>query len=142
MNNEANPTRDEFAATYLHQLQALVREISVATDAIAANALQRLQESVARQEMLCATIATMAHSAGNGTQSSEQPLFPGIDPVIQSKIQAARGAIRELNLKYAALLKHSGRSIALLASLCRSHTGQFQEARGPRSKQQTWSCEM
>ena len=142
MNTEATPSRDELATTYLHQLQALVREISVATDAIAANALQQLQDSVARQEMLCAGIAIMAHSVSNGLQSPEQPLSPAIDPVLQSKIQAARGAIRELNLKYAALLKHSGRSIALLASLCRGYTGQFQEARGPRLKQQTWSCEM
>ena len=147
MNDHALPTRAQLAATYLQQLQALALEISVATDAIAANALSRFQESVAKQEMLCATLAAMAStvSASNvldGFQPSGEPVSSSVDPEVQSKIRAAHGSIRELNLQYAALLKHSGRSIALLSSLCRSHTGQYQEARGPRSKHQTWSCEM
>jgi hypothetical protein len=45
-------------------------------------------------------------------------------------------------LQYAALLKHSGRSIALLVSLCRTHTGQLPETGLSRSKCQTWSCEI
>jgi hypothetical protein len=142
MNGEALPTRDQIAATYLQQLQALAAEISIATDAIAANALSSFQESVARQEMLCASLVKSASSVGESLRSSEQPSLSGIDSAIELKIRATSGTIRELNLQYAALLKHSGRSIALLASLCRSHTGQFQEARGPRLKHQTWSCEM
>jgi hypothetical protein len=142
MKDEAVQTRDQIAASYLQQLQALAAEISVATDAIAANALSGFQESVARQEMLCASLVRMANTVSEGFRSSERPLLSCIDPAVELKIRATSGAIRELNLQYAALLKHSGRSIALLASLCRSHTGRFQEARGPRSKHQTWSCEM
>jgi uncharacterized protein YukE len=133
---------DQLAATYLQQLQALAFEISVAMDAIAGNAVASFQESVAKQEMLCAVLATMANRIRNEVSSSEGPLMVSSDSSIERKIRATSGAIRELNLQYAALLKHSGRSIALLLSLCRSHTGQFQEARGPRSKRQTWSCEM
>jgi len=140
--NDALRTRDQLAATYLQQLQALAVEISVAMDAIAANALSRIQDSVAKQEMLCAGLATMANSVSEGFRSSERPLVACIDTKVEAKIRATSSAIRELNLQYAALLKHSGKSIALLASLCRSHTGQFQEARGPRLKHQTWSCEM
>jgi len=142
VNLEALQKRDRVATTYLQQLQALALEISVAMDAIAANALPRLQESVAKQEMLCASLATMANTVSEGLGLSEQSLLSCIDPAVELKIRTASGAIRELNLKYAALLKHSGKSIALLISLCRSHTGQFQEARGPRLKHQTWSCEM
>ena len=142
MNDHALPTRAQLAATYLEQLQALAFEITVATDAIAANALSRLQESVAKQEMLCATLAAMASTVGDGFQPSGQAVSPSVDPEVQSKIRAAHGSIRKLNLQYAALLKHSGKSIALLSSLCRNHAGQYQEARGPRSKHQTWSCEM
>lgn len=142
MNSEAFQTRDQIAATYLQHLQELAAEISVATDAIAANELATLQASVAKQEMLCASLATMANAVSEGLRSSEQPLRPCIDVAVETKIRATRRAILELNLQYAALLKHSGRSIALLASLCRSHTGRFQEARGPRLKYQTWSCEM
>ncbi len=142
MNGDALQKRDEIAAKYLQQLQELASEISVASDAIAANALPRLQESVAKQEMLCACLTKLANKVGEGFGPSQQPSFSGIDPAVELKIQAASGTIRELNLQYAALLRHSGRTIALLASLCRSHTGQFQEAHGPRLKYQTWSCEV
>ncbi len=134
--------RDRIAATYLQQLQELAFEISAATEAIAANALFRFQESVAKQEMLCASLASMANTVSQGVRSSDQPSVPGIDTSIERRIQVASEALRELNLQYAALLRHSGRSIALLSLLCKSHMGQFQEARGPRLKHQTWSCEM
>lgn len=142
MNTLAIQTPDELAASYLQQLQELALEISVATDAIAANALTRLQESVAKQEMLCISLATMANAFGDGSAASEKLVTQLSDTTIKSKIRSGRRAVVELNLQYAALLKHSGKSISLLISLCRSHTGRSQEARGPRSKQQTWSCEM
>jgi hypothetical protein len=142
MNDATLQTRDQIAATYLQQMQELAFEISVAMDAIAANALSKFQESVAKQEMLCASLATMANTVSEGFRSSGTPLLSSIDPSIESKIRATSSAIRELNLQYAALLKHSGRSIALLSLLCSSYNGRFQEARGPRLKHQTWSCEM
>ncbi len=142
MNHGTLPTRDQIAATYLQQMQELAFEISVAMNAIAANQLPKLQESVARQEMLCADLASMANTVSEGVRSPEAPLRSGIDISIERKIQAARNAICELNLQYSALLRHSGKSIALLSLLCNSHAGRFQEARGPRLKRQTWSCEM
>jgi hypothetical protein len=142
MNNQAVQNHDPLGAAYLLQLQALAFEISVAMDAIAANALTSFQESVAKQEMLLSVLANMAKTIRERVRSSGQPRLVLSDSSIEPRIGAASEAIRQLNLQYAALLKHSGRSIALLASLCRSHTGQFQEARGPRLKRQTWSCEM
>jgi hypothetical protein len=142
MNKKAIQAHDQLAAAYLLQLQTLASEISVAMDAIAANALTSFQESVAKQEMLCGVLANMANTIMKRVRSSEQPLLILSDNSVEPRIRATSEAIRELNLQYAALLRHSGRSIAILASLCRTHTGQFQEARGPRSKRQTWSCEM
>lgn len=142
MNDKAVQPRDQLAANYLQQLQALALEITVAMDAIASNTLTSFQDSVARQEMLCAVLASMANPIRKAVSSSDQLLLVSSDSSVERKIRATSGAIRELNLQYAALLKHSGRSIALLISLCRSHTGQLQEAREPRSKRQTWSCEM
>lgn len=142
MNEEALQKRDQIAATYLQEMQELAFEIKVAMDAISSNTLSRFQESVARQEMLCASLVSMVNTVGEGFRSSEQPLRSGLEPSVEVKIRTASGALRDLNLQYAALLKHSGRTIALLALLCRSHSGQFQEARGPRLKHQTWSCEM
>jgi hypothetical protein len=142
MNHGTLQLRDQIAATYLQQMQDLAFEISVAMDAIATNKLPKLQESVARQETLCAGLADMANTVSEAIRAPETPSRSGIDTAIERKIQAAGESIRELNLQYAALLKHSGKSIALLSLLCNCHAGRFQEARGPRLKLQTWSCEM
>ena len=142
MNDKELQDHDQLAASYLQQLQALAFEISVAMDAIARNAISSFQESVAKQEMLCAVLANLANTIGAPVSSSEQLPLGLSDNSVARKIRATTTAIRDLNLQYAALLKHSGRSIALLVSLCRSHTGQLQEAGLSRSKRQTWSCEM
>lgn len=134
-------TRDQVAAAYLHHVQELAMEISAATEAIETNALLRFQESVAKQEMLCAGLAAMGKSGGDTPYVSPQSRPQSPESEIELKIQAAVAALRELNLKYAALLRHSGKSIALLSLLCKSHMGTFQEGRGPQLKQQTWSCE-
>jgi hypothetical protein len=142
MNEKVIQLHDQLAVTYLQQLQALAFEISVAMDAIASNAVASFQESVAKQEMLCAVLATMAKSMRGKNGSSAQAPMILSDRSVERKIRATSGAIHELNLQYAALLKHSSRTVALLVSLCRSHTGQHLEAGRPRSKRQTWSCEM
>jgi hypothetical protein len=142
MNDKAIQAHDQLAAAYLLQLQTLAFEISVAMDAIAANALSSFQESVAKQEMLCGVLANMAKTISEKVRTSEQPLLVLSDNSVERRIRATSEAIRGLNMRYAALLKHSGRSIALLASLCRTHTGQFEGAHGSRLKRQTWSCEM
>lgn len=139
MNATLEP-HDRIASAYLEQLQELATEISVATEAIAANALPKLQSSVSRQEMLCASLASMAKTIGSMPSSPNQQ-NPEIDTAMQSRIQAATAAVCELNLKYAALLRHSGKSIALLSLLYKSHTGRIQEDRGAGMKHQTWSCE-
>ncbi len=142
MNDEAAQIHDQLAASYLQQLQALAFEISVAMDAIARNAITNFQESVAKQEMLCAVLANLANTIGAPAGSSGR-LTPVLgDNSVAQKIRATTMAIGDLNLQYAALLKHSGRSIALLVSLCRTHTGQIEEAGLSRLKHQTWSCQM
>ena len=142
MNDQAVQTHDQLAASYLQQLHALAFEISVAMDAIARNAVASFRESVAKQEMLCAILANLANTIGAAGTSFEGPLVVLSDNSVARKIRATTAAIRDLNLQYAALLKHSGRSIDLLVSLYRTHTGQLQETGSSRSKRQTWSCEM
>jgi hypothetical protein len=142
MNDHALQSRDQIAVTYLQQMQELAAELSAAMDAIAANSLNKLQESVAKQEMLCASLSAMANTVSEEFRFSDQLLPSCSDPAIELKIRTTSVAIRKLNLQYAVLLQHSSRSIALLALLCRSYTGQIQEARGSRLKHQTWSCEM
>jgi hypothetical protein len=142
MQGQPFEMRENIGAAYLQQLRALASEIDVAMGAIATNTLTNLQTSVAKQETLCYSLAMMAKAAGNGLQSSENNLPVCVDVLVEEKIRLTIGSIRNLNLQYAALLKHSGKSIAILASLCRSHTGQFDALGGMRSKHQTWSCEV
>jgi len=142
LKDDVLQTRDQDVAAYLQQMRELEREVFAAMDAIAANALPRLRESVARQEMICATLAPLVNTIGKSFGTSEPLLCSGTENAIELKVRAASKAIRDLNLQYAALLKHSGRSIAVLTSLYKSRTGQFQEAHGSRLKHQTWSCEM
>jgi len=126
---------DEFGAAYLQNLQDLAHEMTVAIHAISGNALPVLEESVAKQEMLCASLAAMEAGV-------QRQVRGGLSGAVASEIRATGETVRALNMQYAALLRHSSRSIAVLSALCRNHTGQFQEARGGRLKHQTWSCEM
>jgi hypothetical protein len=62
--------------------------------------------------------------------------------MINARIFAAGKTLSELNQQYSALLRHSGKTIAVLASLCKNYTGQFfPAAQGAPAKHQTWSCE-
>jgi flagellar biosynthesis/type III secretory pathway chaperone len=140
MNDQA--VRDQLAATYLQHLEALSFEISVAMKAITSNEIIRFRDSVAQQEMLCAVLATMERTIREKVRSSDPAVPAFSDAAVEQKIRMTIGAIRQLNLQYGALLKHSGRSIALLASLCKTHTGQVFEINGTRPNRQTWSCEM
>jgi len=142
MKGQRFEVRDDLAVTYLRQLDGLASEIDVAMEAIATNALANLQVSIAKQEMLCDSLAMMASAVANGLPLSETRLPLYADDFIEGKISATIGKIRDLNLQYASLLKHSGRSIAILASLCRSHTGRFDDVVGTNWKRQTWSCEV
>jgi hypothetical protein len=129
---------DDLAVAYLGELDCLASEINIAMRAIATNALGDLVSSVAKQEMLCSSLAAMAGHLSHGSGSS-LPL--SLDVPIRDKVQLAITSIRNLTLQYSCVLKHSGRSIAILASLCRSHSGQFENMGAARLKRQTWSCE-
>jgi hypothetical protein len=142
MKDQRFEVRDDQAVSYLAQLEALASEIDIAIRAIATNALANLQASVAKQEILCNSLAMMASTAGISLPSSEPQLPLAGDVLIEDRINATIRKIRDLNLQYASLLKHSGRSIAILASLCRSHTGRFDDVVGANWKRQTWSCEV
>lgn len=125
---EPDHTDDEIDACQLNHLQTLASEIDVAIHCIAHNALGSLEESVAKQEMLCASLMSMGAAAARTMPTSE--------------LASAGANLGKRSLQYAALLRHSGKSIALLSAHCNSHIHPSQEAREPRLKHQTWSCEM
>ena len=125
---EPDQTDDEIDACRLNLLQTLASEIDVAIHCIGHNALASLEESVAKQEMICASLMS--------TETTAVRTIPA------SELVSAGANLGKRSLHYAALLRHSGKSIALLSAHCNSHIHPSQEAREPRSKHQTWSCEM
>lgn len=46
-----------------------------------------------------------------------------------------------ITLEYAAILRHSGKTITLLDSLCRSYRGAFLSVSGGESDRLMWFCE-
>ena len=93
MNLEAIQTPDPVASVYLEHLQALALEISLSMDAIVESDLQRLQETTAKQEALCANLATMASAFGDGDRKAGPKPANRLDPAVEKKINAARLAV-------------------------------------------------
>jgi hypothetical protein len=105
------------ALGYLEDVRALAREIETAITAIATNTLPLLQESVARQEMLCTMLAARADRA-----REELSLQGGRN---WAEFEREVGALGEIMRTYNNLLKRCGKTNALLISLCKSYTGAY-----------------
>jgi hypothetical protein len=110
--------------------------------AIARNALQEFEESIDSQQVLSARLATLAGDLCRPLEAKAVITRVSIDEDMMRQIRTADETLQRLNQRYAALLQHSSRSVALMASLFSSFQGQFQEASGPRLKHQTWSCQV
>jgi hypothetical protein len=130
------------AAEYLQSLRLMTGELERAMQAIASNALPDLEESIDSQRALSARLARLADDLCAPLESKPVITRANIDEDMMSQIRTADETLQRLNQRYAALLQHSSRSVALMASLFSSFQGQFQEASGPRLKHQTWSCQM
>jgi len=142
MTTAATQDRDLKAAEYLKSLRSMTDELERAMQAIARNALSDFEESIDSQQVLSARLAKLADDLCVPLEAKTAIARAAIDEDIMRQIRTADGKLQRLNQRYAALLKHSSRSVALMASLFSSFQGQFQEASGPRLKQQTWSCQM
>ena len=110
--------------------------------AIAHNALPDLEESVTSQQIMSARLLVLADEISPSLKSNSAVSAAAVDEEMKHQVLVAGDALQRLNRRYAALLQHSGRSVALMASLFNSYQGQFKEASGPRLKHQTWSCQM
>jgi hypothetical protein len=134
--------RNRQAVEYLYVLRSLAAELERAMQAIAHNSLSELEESVANQQILSGRLGELVQELCVPLESAQYPSQTTVGNDQMRQIRTASDTLQSLNRQYAALLKHSSRSIALMASLFNSCKGQFQEASGPRLKQQTWSCQM
>lgn len=126
---------------HLELLQSLARELERAMGAITRNALGDLEDSIAVQQGISGRLTDLARHLGANLRSPAVPLSQD-DASLRQRILAANASLEQLNRRYAALLQHSSRSVAMMVSLFSSFSGQFQEGSGLRSKQQTWSCQV
>lgn len=130
------------ATEYLQTLRSLVCELKTALHAISQNALSAFEESVVDQEVLSAKLAILAGNLSASRDGNLSIPRMGMDNDLKLQIRAAAEELQQLNRGYAALLQYSSHSGAMMASLVDSFNGQFQEASGPGSQYQTWSCQM
>lgn len=157
MTATAVQDRKDNAAEYLQLLRSLASEMEKAMQAITQNALPDLEESVSNQQMMSARLLVLAETLSGPLKSN--PVRPNpitaslvavnpvrssinIDADMMQQVRVANESLQKLNRRYAALLEHSSRSVAMMSSLFGSLQGQFKEASGPRLKHQTWSCQM
>jgi hypothetical protein len=91
---------------------------------------------------MSARLVVLADEISPSLKSNPAVSPAGLGPEMMQQVRVAGDALQNLNRRYAALLQHSSRSVALMASLFSSYKGQFKEASGPRLKHQTWSCRM
>ena len=134
--------RNEQAEEYLLLLRSLATELESAMQAIAQNRLTDLEESVANQQMMSGRLCVLVDQLCVSLEGNSTMRQTHTDDQQMRQIVLASEALQKLNQRYAALLKYSSRSVALMSSLFGSFKGQLQEASGPRLKYQTWSCQM
>jgi hypothetical protein len=134
--------RESKAAEYLQALRSMTAELERAMQAIAHNALSDFEDSIDSQQVLSARLARLADELSVPLQAQSAIARATIEEDMMRQIENAGDTLQQLNRRYAALLQHSSRSVALMISFFRSFHGQFQEASGPRLKHQTWSCQM
>jgi hypothetical protein len=135
-------TRTVTAGEHLRLLRTLAGELERAMQAMARNNLDELEESVANQQELSLQLNHLADDLNQTAKAETSVAASSIEPDLMREIRTAAGELDKLNLRYSILLKHSSRSVAMMASLFNSFRGQIQEASGARLKQQTWSCQM
>lgn len=124
---------------YLQLLRLLAVELDHAMLAIAENALETLEESVANQEALSTRLHQLAEELKDQSPGGTSALPQLPDESLMRQIRKASDSLQHLNRRYAALIVHSSQSVAMMVSLFSSFQGQLREGSGSRLKVRTWS---
>jgi hypothetical protein len=137
-----NPAQDRNGrlGEYLEHLQSMAQELERSMEAIAANTLTPLEESIANQQAIAIRLRELARDLSKPAEGEPAAAAP-TDESLMLQIRDAAERLKNLNKKYSALLKLSTHSVGLMISLYTSSKGQMKENVGPALKRQTWSCE-
>jgi hypothetical protein len=134
--------RDGKVEEYLQLLRLLAREIERGMQAISENKLPEFEESVENQQELSNHLTEIASDLKNFQKPSSETSVVVSEDGLMFQIHIASAALQSLNQRYAALIAHSTRSVAMMVSLFESFKGNLQEVSGARPKLQTWSCQV
>lgn len=132
----------EEAEGCLANLRGLASQLDGAMDAIVTRQLASLQTNLHLQFASCANLAGIRYRSKQRPGQVSQREAETVDPDLAGEIKSATEALLMLNKRYAALLKHSGDTLQLLAGLYRSHLSSVQPGSGGGGNLQTWSCEI
>jgi hypothetical protein len=126
---------------YLQLMRLMAFELDRAMKAIGDHSLPALEDSVANQQVFSDRLGELAEDLCKPANGRRLTLVPHGDRGLMEQIGAASETLQHLNRRYAALLKHSSHSVAMMVSLFSSFQGIMQEDSGARA-QHTWSCQM
>ncbi len=135
------PPCDELAFEYLTMSRSLAAEMTFAMECIASNAMPEFKESVRRQVVLSGSLEEMAGKMARSIQATGPRLSFANTSSFDAEIKAVWRELRERNVRYAALLSHSSKSIDQLTNLCKSFLGQVPGVSESGVNCQTWYCE-
>jgi hypothetical protein len=125
---------------YLQLLHSMAFELERAMSAISQDSITALEESLANQEAFSTRLLELADDLNeDGRQDTRDHPIAG-DESLTRQVKMAADTLQSLNRRYAALLKFSSHSVAMMVSLFSSYQGRLQEDPGSRLKLQTWSC--
>jgi hypothetical protein len=117
-------------------------ELERAMSAISQNSIKALEESLANQEAFGTRLVELADDLSEPVRRVSIDYAVAGDDSLMRQVRVAADDLQTLNRRYAALLKFSSRSVAMMISLFSSYQGKFEEDSGSRLKLQTWSCQV
>jgi len=127
---------------YLQLLHSMAFELERAMSAISQNSIKSLEDSLANQEVFSNRLLELADDLGEQREQDTRSYPVAGDETLMCRVKAAADNLQTLNRRYAALLKFSSRSVAMMVSLFSSYQGKFEEDPGSRLKHETWSCQV
>lgn len=128
---------------YARALQALEAEITSSIVALANNDLGEFEARVGRQESICAMLVQATAALAAVWRDRVGQDIPGQIECVEAwrELRKRHAALLERKRLYAAVLRQSSKSIALLAALCNSYNG-YQPGEAVRCSSSSVSCEI
>lgn len=135
--------RSERLREYSAALQALSAEMSAAICAMKNNDLRELEARVERQESICATLVVATAALPGLLHNGARDDIPERSEVAEAwrNLRERHADLMDQCRLYSAVLRHSSKSVALLAALCRSYNG-YEPVASVCSSPSSLSCEI